>query len=244
MTDDEFNLTKEKLTQILNENIAKRTTRTKGVYDNDPNTLIQRMNIELESNTAFNIIKNKLMNGYGEILDNINSSNLTSASVQWTEGVQDKYVNIYKVLSEGGLEYILEVRQSINTKGNLVNDVLIYHSSCQEMEEKDGLSNKVGSSTNLSIKNVGIKFRDISTSEFTGELPYSEVIPTFNREYENYKIMYINGKENNIELNYNFPDMFVESLDLERDDNIGALDLETYGEDGNGRGSQIVFAGG
>ena len=56
--------------------------------------------------------------------------------------------------------------------------------------------------------------------------------------------MFKNGKIEHAELTYNFPNMYVDSLELIRDVNIGVVDLESYGEEGNGRGKQIVFAGG
>jgi len=103
-----------------------------------------------------------------------------------------------------------------------------------------------------SINNIGIKFTDISSipeKDIKNNISFEEStelpgLNNFIRQYEDYKLVFINGKVDHVELMYNFPNMHVDSLTLVRNTNIGGLDFETYGENGNGRGKQIVFAGG
>jgi len=105
-----------------------------------------------------------------------------------------------------------------------------------------------------SLNNIAINFTDISS------IPEPEVqslnnislqtnteiagVNNFTRKYGDYKLVFRNGIVEHVELMYNFPNMHVDSLTLVRNKNIGALDFETYGENGNGLGKQIVFAGG
>lgn len=93
--------------------------------------------------------------------------------------------------------------------------------------------------------NIAINFKDISskkeqelkTTDQVGVSVISSLFPlsagessdrkidSFNRIYDDYKLVFKNGKVEHVELMYNFPNMHVDSLELIRDVNIGALDL-------------------
>ena len=259
---DDFKIAKDRLKEVLNKNLEILKVSK---YENIPDSINNSINYS-EPKIKSMILKRMNFLNYNEqggqpgtLLNKISTISINKYGEDITSMVNTED-NLYNSAS-GARFYkngndVYEVITSVNEIGQSVNNVNYFN-------YEDFIKNYTKSTNSDSLDNKGNNLPALKSDRISSPLQHYYLIKVSFRdtliESNLSKISCIRKFENQsffcsgptgqgtikyIENHYKYPNMNIPALELELNIKIGALDLETYGNDSNGLGLHSVVAGG